>query len=357
MSIFVYVCVGLVVVDVLRTCYLLSRQEPPKSLKFMFSRYDMYRAEPGSYEFGEGAEEEVSRFNISKDGYLDEIRQADVLLLGGSSAFGVGALSNETNLSAFLREVHGFDIINLSIPGWNVEQAAITFFKHWERIRPKKCILFDGANNLALGLPYDYNNLSIDTDPYAFYREREYRINYVNGTHCDRAGWLARRLARKIFKHSFIARAFYRLAGQQATPFYESQVQLDTARIADLMVANYIKWVTMLASVCTQAGCELIVATQPYYLYGVQVEGLAPGELDHLGKLNPSVDSYMLSAYDKLDAALTQLVADGVTVRYLPQFKSADKLGVGCFADGVHLTSEGYEIVAEQLAVQLNENE
>jgi len=205
----VYILSFILIIDFIIMLYKINKKKENKGFEYRFSRYNMYNFEKGVYDFNYGKEDIKCSFDISKDGYLDEIRKADTVFMGGSTAFGVGSKGNEHNISSFLKNEYGYDIINLAIPGWNVEQAVITFLIHIERINPKRIILFDGANNLAFGLPFDYHNLQIDSSPYSFYQEKAYKQNY-NDAKNKSIFQQTKILLKSIFQHSILVKILYR---------------------------------------------------------------------------------------------------------------------------------------------------
>ena len=96
-------------------------------------------------------------FDITVEGFQDKIIPYENLLIGGSTAFGTGATSSQTNVTGVLRKKYDLDVINLAVPGWTIEQEVITIIKYIDTISPKQIILVNGPNNLALGLPFNYH--------------------------------------------------------------------------------------------------------------------------------------------------------------------------------------------------------
>lgn len=309
-----------------------------------FSRYNMYNYRQGKYSFNYSSKSIECVFTISKDGFLDNISYTDVILLGGSSAFGVGSKGSDYNISAFLKNKYGMKIKNLSIPGWNIEQEVITVFKHYEKLKAKKIILFDGSNNLALGLPFDYHNYDIESSPYAFYQEKEFKRYFYEGK-ADNIKVLTIKLFKAIFRHSFFVTLVYK--AMKAGSFGETKnikTEVDYDNISDIAVNNYCKWVEILAAFCKDNNIELIVATQPYFIYGKNLDEL--NSTKESFKFNTPFDDYMLMSLNKLENKIKNI--DNIV--YIPIFRLlSNELKLKDFTDAVHLTTDGYEIIADYL--------
>ena len=308
----------------------------------------MYNLEEGDYNFDYSKEVIKCCFNISKDGYLDDIIKADTILMGGSSAFGVGSKGNGYNISSFLKKDYGHNIINLAIPGWNIEQSVITLLKHIEIIKPKRVILFDGANNLAFGLSFDYHNNPIETSPYSFYGEKKYKQDYYEEKN-ESIFFTIKKLLRIIAINSTITKKFYYILKPKVAKRIEDENLSDIARLMDIAVENYIKWVKLLKIVCLDSGIELVVATQPYYIFGKDINKIAKKELEHIDSINNFFDNCMLNAYEKLDSELSKIRE----IKYIPIFKLYKELKLNLYTDAVHLKTDGYKIIAEHIHKQI----
>jgi hypothetical protein len=348
----VYILSFILIIDFIIMLYKINKKKENKGFEYRFSRYNMYNFEKGVYDFNYGKEDIKCSFDISKDGYLDEIRKADTVFMGGSSAFGVGSKGNEHNISGILKNEYGYDIINLAIPGWNVEQAVITFLKHIERINPKRIILFDGANNLAFGLPFDYHNLQIDSSPYSFYQEKAYKQNY-NDAKNKSIFQQTKILLKSIFQHSILVKILYhtikfRILGNNNSI---DKNLLDIDSLIDISIENYIKWVNLLKVLCLDSEIELVIATQPYYLFGQDINKIPKQELKHIYSINNFFDDCMINGYKKLDNKLSKIER----IKYIPIFKLYKDLKINLYTDAVHLKSDGYKIIAKYIHKQLGD--
>jgi hypothetical protein len=330
----------------------LSRRT--RGMQFRFSRYNMYTLQPGTFSvtlskhyYNLPDNQDVAcRFEIAPYGYLDAIRPCENILVGGSAAFGVGSPGNAWNVSGHLREKYLADVINLAIPGWNIEQEVITLLRYLDAIRPKRILLFDGANNLALALPFDYHGYPTSADALAFYGERKYA--QAIDEHFDTAPDVRRRatmLVREMLRHSVIARAVYRVAGgqQAAKASAAATGGVDVDAQAAVAVENYLAWLKVLVAVAAARGIEIHCILQPYYSYG---RDGAEARNFHFYSINDTFDRYMVAAYGRLDSALSEFA--GIT--YHPVFKEMAAESVGLFTDAVHLNGTGYGVIADKIS-------
>ena len=125
----------------------------------------------------------------------------------------------------------------------------------------------------------------------------------------------------------------------------------------DIAIENYIKWIKSLKAVCLYFNIELIVATQPYYLFGQDINKVSKKDLAHLDNINNFFDDIMLKAYEKLDSELNKIQG----IKYLPIFKLYKNLKLNLYTDAVHLKTDGYQIIAEYIhkqigAINVNKN-
>ena len=346
----IYILVFILLIDFFIAFYRTNKKTN-KELEHRFSRYNMYNIEEGNYDFNYSKENIKCQFNISKDGYLSDIKKADTIFMGGSTAFGVGSKGNNYNISGFLKNNFSHDIINLAIPGWNIEQSVITLLKHIEKIKPKRIIIFDGANNLALGLPFDYHNLPIDNSPYSFYREKEYKKNYDESKN-EIIFFTFKKLLRLFFRNSIIAKNIFYILKPKIKINPSADISLSSInKTMDITIENYIKWIKLLKAVCLYSNIELIVATQPYYLFGQDINKVSKKDLAHLDNINNFFDDIMLKAYEKLDSELNKIQG----IKYLPIFKLYKNLKLNLYTDAVHLKTDGYKIIAEYIHKQIGD--
>lgn len=329
----------------------LSRRT--RKMEFRFSRYSMFNMRPGRfqmtlskqhYNLPENSDVECE-FTISPDGHLDNIRPCDNIMIGGSTAFGVGSPGNSQNITGVLRNKYKLDVLNLAIPGWNIEQEVITLLRHIVTINPKKIVFLDGANNLSLALPFNYHGERIHPDALAFYGEDTYE-KAIN-QHFDSVQAIGRRfkaLLKEVLRHSLIARAGYRVLGPQNTRKVSiaEKEHIDVDVLANVAVQNYLEWMRIFVEVASSRGIEVHCVLQPYYAFGRDMA--AVGRFNFYN-VNPAFDDYMISAYNKLDSAL--LVFKGII--YHPLFREMATESVGLFTDAVHLNDRGYELVADKL--------
>lgn len=325
-----------------------------RGMEFRFSRYCMYNLKPGGFSvvlskhyYNLPDNEDVRcTFGVSSDGHLDAIRRCDDVLIGGSAAFGMGSPSNSGNITGHLRERYKLDVLNLAVPGWNIEQEVIALLRHVTTIRPKRVVFFDGANNLALALPFDYHGYRTSSNALAFYGESKYE-EAVN-QHFDGVPDIRRRagaLAREVLRHSGIARAVYRMVGAQEMSKASTATTDggDFDSLASIAVNNYLAWLQVFVDVASSRGIEVHCVLQPYYAYG---RDMAEVRNFNFYRINKTFDDYMISAYNQLDSALSEF--KGITYHRL--FREMASGSVGLFTDAVHLNEAGYGMIADKMS-------
>ena len=73
------------------------------------------------------------------------------VMIGGSSAFGHYASSNETTITSYLNRLQGeYFFVNAGVPSWNSAQELARLSLQVADLRPALVIAFDGANDAAL---------------------------------------------------------------------------------------------------------------------------------------------------------------------------------------------------------------
>jgi len=324
-----------------------------QTMKYQFQRYNMFNIQPGNIKLTMSKQyynlpdnnDLKCEFIINSDGYLDKIRACNNILIGGSTAFGTGSTGNFENITGFLREKHHIDVLNLAIPGWNIEQEIIALLRNIEAIKPKKIVFFNGANNLAFGLPFNYHNEAISPDVFAFYCEISY-ADAVN-QHFNHESNFSQRfksLTKEALIHSVIVRTVYRLLRKKKSngTILEKNESIDFEMLSNMAVKNYLEWLKIFVDIASSRGISVHCVLQPYYVYG-----RSPEEIKgyNFYNVNTLFDDYMIKAYEKLDSALSAF--EGIT--YHPICREMSSESVGYFTDPVHLNRAGYEMVADKL--------
>ena len=329
----------------------LSRRR--RRMDFKFSRYNMFTIKPGVHNVMLSAEHynlpknmDVSAdYLITKDGFLDEVRECKNVFIGGSTAFGIGGSGNQKCITGWLKSDHQIDVVNLATPGWNVEQEVITLFKHISTLKPDRVVFFHGANNFALALPYDYNDITISDDPLAFYQESKYAetVDQHFGS-IKKIGKQYSVVFRETFRHSLAIRFLYNifLSVTSKKPDIFDHGVPESDELLSCAIDNYLEWLKIFVNVASARGIDVHCVLQPYYAYGRDISETAE---HNFYKVHKTFDECMVRAYDKLDTALSDF--DGVI--YHPLFKAFAKESVGLFTDAVHLNDQGYKLIAKKI--------
>lgn len=335
----------------------LNRRKPGQ-LEFQFSRYNMFNQKPGSYKiamqskFYNLPENKTiyPSFEIRKDGYLDEIKPCDVILCGGSAAFGTGSSGDNANISGILRNEFNLNIVNLAVPGYNLEQEVITLLKHLDELNPKKIVLFDGANNLGFCIPFDYHYYSIGNMANPFYQEIKYgKVVNDHFSKIKNITYHIEILLDEIGSNSLVLRPLYRIlekiVGKLKRGKSQKKLRDEKKQYHDEMnrgVKNYIQWMTILKDICKNRKINLYLFLQPYYIYGRERTETSNS---NFYRENVEFDSMILYGYELLDKELQKIEY----IQYFPVFKNFATESIDNFVDAVHLNDNGYRIVSKKI--------
>lgn len=334
---------------------LYSRRNEREKMGFQFSRYNMFSQKPGSYSFHmspkaynlPGNSPQAVQFKVAESGHLDLIEKAEVIIAGGSMAYGIGCTSNEKNACSLLKQKLQKKIINLAVPGYNIAQEVITILKYLDDIQPKTIVLIDGANDLALGLSENYNRVPIDSDPIAFYGEKEYKYIVNENIKLSSLPFLRQGILNAL-PHFFVLRFHFQILKALKNLFKKkgasNSLSAEVSNNKEKTMQNYLHWLKILADVCKQRQIKLVVALQPYYSYGRQEKDFA----DFHFKRNHEFDNEMLSMYEAFESKLNELQKTS-TFEFVTLYKRVDKFSVNMFTDAVHLNDAGAIEVANLL--------
>lgn len=254
-------------------------------------------------------------------------------VIGGSTAFGVGATSDAGTLASRLNERDGCLWWNFAGRGFNSTQELLVFLLH---LPPsvERMVIFSGANNLVLSY------LAGRTSPVynSFYAqsvfERGLRSGLVTGVRGS-LHLLAREVARKL------------AAPQRA------QAPQDDQERYDHMIACLRRDVRLWALVRDALGCQVVFAFQPMAAWIDKALTAEEAELfDILDRCDPTgswdgVAGYLSRERDRYRADVRRLCAE----QRLPFLDLNDGAAFAAprwlFVDRAHLTDEGYALAAD----------
>jgi len=345
---------------------LTRRARKKKGQSFQYSRYNMFVnsssglnfiVRPSEYRLPDQKPLNCS-FDITVEGFQDKIIPCENLLIGGSTAFGTGATSSQTNVTGVLRKKYDIDVINLAVPGWIIEQEVITIIKYIDTISPKQIILVNGPNNLALGLPFNYHYSKIKDDPIAIYGEMDYEIlvnqHYKNFRPINSA---LKGLAREILGGTKTLNLLKKTPFGKLTPSYgymshyakaQSKAILDNRgpELIENSINNYIHWLKIIRDIVAMRKIKLLVVLQPYFSYG---RPRSQFEETPFPYFNEPFNDLLSHGLEQLEAECLKL--DGL--RLVPAFKSFAEMPIDYFIDPVHLTHLGYDALADLIKNEL----
>lgn len=121
----------------------------PNIMFFHKENYNSNSIKTDSYGFRITSSNEL---NFSPESYINSNKQEEVsLIIGGSTAFGVGASSDKYHLASILTELKGTKYLNFGGRAFNSDQELFLFKNFFKKIsKIKDVIIVSGANDLYL---------------------------------------------------------------------------------------------------------------------------------------------------------------------------------------------------------------
>ena len=111
------------------------------------------------------------------DQKIKKKEKKQIAIVGGSTAFGVGASNNSKTLSSCLASITDYDVFNLGFRAFNHFQELIMFQQVFHRFNNlDTVVLFSGFNDIFLSKYID--NYDLNSVPFYFESEFNNRMNY-----------------------------------------------------------------------------------------------------------------------------------------------------------------------------------
>lgn len=291
------------------------------------------------------------------------------VLLGGSTAFGVGATNDRATIPSILSSTNGVPCLNFGGRAYSEFQELLLFLLFAPELAIRNLFIVSGVNTVYIG---HNSRFALKGTTGTFFEE-----NFRQGFFAAHFGWkqrLAVRFAKALKgkpgrRYHFIDY----LTSQDIKDLFLGKTTLDAldARYAnalftldqdDATVHTRIEqamrtYLTTLSGICRQRGIRLVFFVQPFAPW---VEGpFSPEEtalFDALDQAQPELWKIMSTSLGKAGAwyvPLLQRLCDetGVPCVDLNAFVASVKSGERMFfVDRVHLTDEGYETLAARIA-------
>ncbi|MFQ5515221.1 MAG: GDSL-type esterase/lipase family protein [Myxococcota bacterium] len=295
---------------------------------------------------------QTNRFGLRNGPIEIEPRGLRVLLLGGSTAWGYSARSNDETIAAYLQaylRVNGerapalrdqpVEVLNGGVFGYVSWQEALAYAVYHRKLRPDVVVVLDGANDVYSAILHGRAGL-----PIRFDASRKPYLKPVPAPLETLVSWLRYRVERMRF-----VRALRISAPAQAAPF--------EAPPAERVAAAYRDALTSLADLTRADGVLLLAVLQPIAI----LPGLKPLTAyeeavvaEHERKI-PGRNAYYAEVYDELRDVLTDLA------RERPEMLSFDATSIYrndtqiVYTDYCHLVPHGRQELARVIGDRLLE--
>jgi len=265
-------------------------------------------------------------------------------LLGGSSAFGIGARSNDLAIAGTLNRIQNkYFFVNAGVPSWNSFQELLKFLKDIKKEKPSLIVHFNGFNDLAIAQGWSDTDLPPDT-PESFRVLEKWVEDIRDSSVSPTLHW------RHAMAPIVGALKLSRLRGEEMS--FESEThpsfnflpeRLTRKELARRTASAYLENMNLISDMCRAQKVKFKVFFQPYVY----------------ANLDPS--TLNLSEHESEFIRLFQEYRQNIlwqNVDYLvdlsnSSFKLDKNGGEDLFIDTVHFNEAGYAKIAEIISSRL----
>ena len=286
-------------------------------------------------------------------GFRDRSLESDteneyrIVILGGSTAWGLGASSNEntiagameSELSSGAGDNRSFRVINGAYPGWQSRQELVSLMEFHDEFDPDLVIAITGWNDMYVLTTGVDPDMQMRTESLMLAKAVKESLRPMSTMHAIRkvAGSMG------VWRLVVHFREKMRLANPAS-----STVNYDTSHAARIIPGMADRYSTM-ADFAKRHGFGLIVALQPdIYTSGKTLTGEEQSVLNrYLDKYIGMKETYPRYRSDYLQNLRETMSAQGVQVVDLGGV--FDHLSEPVFIDDCHFNDRGYNLIAEFL--------
>lgn len=277
------------------------------------------------------------------------------LLIGGSTAFGVGATSDQQTVASLLARSTGQVWLNLGIRGATSLQEyihLIRFVGSWRKIR--NIVFFSGVNDM-------YVNLLHDTDA-EFDRRFEESGSLVGFYSWQRQA--VSQLASRVFRVEPEAIVSLPLTQMVLYPFTRKKQGAPARLSIEERLERFWRCIRrnmlLYSALGQELNCDVFYLLQPFASW--TGKSLTPDEelvfryLEEVQRDESWSDVKRMMSQDWMYAAVVRMMTDsssGTRVNFIDT-NSAFARQSTLFVDNIHLTDEGYSVAADQVRGAMN---
>ena len=299
-----------------------------------------------------------SVFNIDK-------KKKSILILGGSTAFGVGASSDSKTISGILSKKTKYNFLNLAGRGYSGLQESITLISNIDEISRsniKKIIIFSGLNDLYLnssfvsrypGIFYFYSDFISAMNNYYFSFKKRFILKIINFFLMiikDDNDYDFKSLDRKNIINFIFSKKFRK--------FFLHNKRYEKLKLQQIINRNF----RMYKSLEKTFNCKVIFVFQPI-LKICKNPSIVEKKLLDYSKLyfpeeNKKLNNFLSKTLYKRFTKIFKNISRKNKIKYYDSnifLKKKNLKNETLFVDNVHLNDRGNEIISWYLSNLINQ--
>ena len=288
-----------------------------------------------------------------------------IIFLGGSTAFGHYASSNDKTISSYLNNLIDHDVVNRNAPSWNSHQEAVALFKFHELDIVAASISFSLGNDISLNCrgTSRYSNLYHDfPESWDILQDK---VNDIRGSVRSESYALKTKIIlSKILPNTYAKYVELKLKSNELVI---QEASLDTfgecndddiVKVADSFISNQ----TRMSQLSKAYNFKHFLVIQPSF--NVHKDAL---NRDNFGKQSGNFRKKVINYIMKSDYCSENPCLDLSSVFdnmgfYLEMYNSINSnpdkvnkwMDLGIFVDAIHINDRGNQIIANKISNYLD---
>jgi hypothetical protein len=292
--------------------------------------------------------------NFTKKSIFEETKKDNtVLLLGGSTAFGVGATSDQNTVSGYLEKKLDYNFLNLSgraFTGFQEIISTLCNIEDLEKLTVKKIIIFSGINDIYLSSISDlkYPGMFFFNSEFLgkFDKIKSYKksllIHLIKLIIPDSNNYDLDKLDKNNFLKFLINKNFRKKLNDD---YSFKEINLENIIKRNFLIYKFFEKIF---------NCEVIFVFQPFISWCKDLTNEEKTLLDFTNKFDNGKNnfSYKFLEENKKFIEITRNISKSNKINFYDLnefFKKEDINKKWLFLDRVHLNNEGYELTSEYI--------
>tara|TARA_E500000178_G_scaffold175346_1_gene174313 strand:- start:1373 stop:2446 length:1074 start_codon:yes stop_codon:yes gene_type:complete len=296
-------------------------------------------------------------FNIDK-------KKKSILILGGSTAFGVGASKDEKTITGILEKKTKYNFLNLAGRGYSGLQESISLISNIDEISTsniKKIIIFSGLNDLYLnssfvsrypGMFYFYSNFISAMNNYFFSFKKRIMIKIINFFLLiigDQNDYDFKSLNRNNFINFILSKKFRKV--------FLNKKRYEKLKLPQIINRNF----RIYKSLEKTFNCKVIFVFQPILKIcknpSIEEKKLLNYSEIYFADENKRLNRFLSKSLYKRYTKLFENISRKNKIKYFDSniyLKNKNLSQETLFVDNVHLNDKGNEIISRYLSNLIN---